>query len=229
MKKGSPAMQLMNLVWMSNGHRMGRSSDRVDHAMREAMCLAIKYGFEFAPGDFAAMSERYGASCPESLYKLACQVPSRYSAGRRYGCNRSACISFERWKKRKPFILDGSQRLSVMAWFEWYGEQVECTSFSEGGEHLVACSYKEQPIESPKPEKVLHRYRITVADLREHRAAGRKLKQLRQRVVQIGDRVRKTLGDWTTSRFKGVPDLQLRLPQLMQIEQKLDELAGQPR
>lgn len=185
MEKRSPAMQLVELVWTSNGHQMGRSSDRVDRAMDAAMRLAIEHGFEFAPGDFAAISREYGIGGAEGLYCLACAPPTRYSTGRTYGAKRSACISFERWKQRKPFIIDGSQRLAVGARFEWYGEQVVCTSFSEDGKHLVACSYKESANGSHGREKVLHRYRITVADLRDSRAAGRKVKQLSKRIGKL--------------------------------------------
>lgn len=226
MKTSSPAMRLLELVWMSNGHGMGRSSCRVDAAMYTAMHLAIEYGFEFAPGDFEEMSRKYGITGPEGLYRLACEVRTRYSTGRRYGANRSACRSFERWQKRKPFIIDGSQRLAVGARFVWYGEQVECTSFSAGGEHLVACSYKEQQLGAHGPEKVLHRYRITVADLRERRAAARKLQQLRERLGEGDNRIRKVLGDWTAAKFAGGPHGQLRLPQLIETERKLNELRG---
>lgn len=227
MKKPSPAMQLLETVWVNNGYRMGRSWTRVDCAMNAAMRLAIEYGLEFAVDDFATSEREFGIG-GEVFYTLACHPPRRHSSSHgRYGPNPSACRSFERWKKRKPFIIDGSQRLAVGAVFEFYGEQVECTSFSENGEHIVACSHKPEPDgRIGSSSKVLHRIRITIADLHDQRAAGRKLKQIHERVAKLDKRTAKALGHWKGIQPEVASEKQLRLSQLIEIERKLDELAA---
>jgi hypothetical protein len=151
----SPAVTFLRLVWESQGHQRGHSYDRINHAMREALAFVIKYGFEFAREDFALLAQHpsnagfnFGYWCGndghmtgESFYRLAVQSKHRY------GANPSAALAFEHWKGRTPFLirrdpkLKTPSRVAVGTSFEWYGERLTCTSFSETGDHLTACSY----------------------------------------------------------------------------------------
>lgn len=168
MKDTSPAMKFLALVSQNQGYQMGRSWTRFAEGMHTALSLAIQYGLRFEPDDFVQIAELYFV-CGEGFYTLACNPDRRYSRRRPCGLNRSACISFERWKQRKPFILNG-RRLAVGAAFNWDGQRVVCTSFSEDGSYLNACSYK-----SGSGSKVHRRYKIRQADLREYHRARRRV------------------------------------------------------
>lgn len=141
-----PALHLIDHVWAHIQESTGHSWQRLNWAMSDALMLAIKAGMRFAPDDFVHIKEHYrpgywmGESGGEYHYAAAVE------AG-----NLSACVAFETWKKRPPFII-GGRRLAVGSklhdffswdnprpesapeWMEYNGAKVSaflgCDSFS---------------------------------------------------------------------------------------------------
>ncbi|MCK4624345.1 MAG: hypothetical protein KAV00_03470 [Phycisphaerae bacterium] len=186
-KEPSPAIQLLDIVWKNSVAVTGFSWDRLNRSMASALSLAIDSGMRFDPGDFAAILKKYrmnrwcgmDGGLAEGFYMLAVVTD-----------NISAAQSFEAWKGRKPFIADGVDppewqhrvprawlrkrgRLAVGFTFGWNGEMVTVTTFAKDGSHLVACSYHPQTEKDPYANKIKHRYKITIKDIREERAARR--------------------------------------------------------
>ncbi len=161
----SSALKLIKLVW-NNASR--KSWPTFNHAMQDAVSLAIKSGMEFGVDDFKTIFDTMrgwkwfvseGNVYGEWMYRLA--VESK---------NASACRSFEAWKGRKPFIVDG-QRLHVRCPFNWQGIPVKVTSFAEDQSYVTACSYRKETrgdshylYETGTVDK---RYKITHEDIRE--------------------------------------------------------------
>src|SRR5262249_51742049 len=104
----SPAIQLLNFAWKHCGSYSWRN---LNHTMIRCLKIAIECGMEFAEGDFLLMVKsrsaggfsfdfwggQDNAGLGEGFYTLACTADA--------GCNTSACIAFEKYKGRKPFIL----------------------------------------------------------------------------------------------------------------------------
>jgi hypothetical protein len=188
------AMDLVSLVWDGSirsytSDLRGKGDcdwDKVNSAMYDAVNLAIRAGLYFGTCDFRTFEEKFEINhwagrdrhmFGESLYANAVQSG-----------NTNACISFEMWKNRKPFIYEG-ERIYVGREFTWKGKKVECTSFAEDGSYLIACSYRterksvhETPIPIDKQHfvpksnweenrKVDRRFKITYEDLRKKKKA----------------------------------------------------------
>jgi hypothetical protein len=136
--------------------------------MRATLNLAIDAGFKFELDDFAIAYKEFRGGhwftgdSREMLYSRACRE-----------ANRSACIAYEAWRKRKPFIFDDAfcyprhgespsgGRIYVGLEFLCSEGRVTCTSFADDGSYLVACSYSDS-----QKTKVAHIYRFTIEDLR---------------------------------------------------------------
>lgn len=146
----------------------------VNNATREALRLAITHRFRFERDDYAAIDRRGRLDDVEHYYSLAC----------RYG-NKSAAISIESHLGRKPWFVrlpgfwpsgrhypgeSSLNRMHVGCGFEWEGEDVTVTSFTESG-GVIACSYHQA--EPGEPAKVKRRFTITRDDVK---AAVRALK-----------------------------------------------------
>jgi len=188
-KKDSPAVELMELVWAGNAKATSFAWERLNDALRSALHLAICNGMAFGLEDFPMIAKRYrlwywggrdGHMLGEGFYRSACITG-----------NMSACLAFEAWKRRPPFIVDGADprsyspqglhlastrkrgRVAVSFEFPWSGERVRVTSFADDGSHLVACSYKRiGPNEyGSYTDQRLHRYRITPEDIKLDRKA----------------------------------------------------------
>lgn len=134
----SPAVQLVDLVWRMTGVR---SWIRLNHTMQDALALAIKSGLHFEPGDIELLyrsfnGHRWFGDC-EWVFRLAVQRD-----------NVPACVSYEQWVKRDPFILDG-RRLYVGAPVDFKhlvnaeGRTALVTSFAKDGMSLIVCTYPE--------------------------------------------------------------------------------------
>lgn len=186
--KDSPAMQLLDHVWRNEWHGAGRSWERLNSAMKEALALAIDHLFRFNEGDFAEFGDRFrfgrwgGADSggfAEGFYSRACAVHDTF--GRSHGPNRSACISFEKWKGREPFIYKDRScisgvRLACGSRFYWMPDSkagtlpllVTATSFAADGLSLTACTYKDT---EGYERKIDRRFKITLQALREQNAA----------------------------------------------------------
>ncbi len=171
--KQSPAYKLLALVWENTPPG---SWDRVNHAMRAAMKLAILAGLRFDQADFGVVCCVFRGGYwyrSEDWYAMA------VAAG-----NIAAAHALESYLERKPFIADdvdpgqnetyahstGTRkrgRLAVGLRFPWKGFRVTVTSFADDGTYLTACVYSAwKPDESRKVEK---RFRITVADIQADR------------------------------------------------------------
>ena len=174
-KAPSAPIRLLQLVWNNCNDATPHSYERLNHAMQDALRLAIGYGFRFDVDDFRVISKKFrfgywsGETSGEQFYSLAVTTN-----------NISACRAFETWSSRKPIIADGvgygnyvhsgylhcagqraRGRLCVGARFSWKGEFVEVTSMHDKG-YAIACSYKKGELDEPySNRKILHRYKIT--------------------------------------------------------------------
>lgn len=183
-KKDSPAIYLLQHVWSNEGHGAGRSWERLNSAMKSALALAIEHLFRFEEGDFDEISKRFNfgywggqdtGGFAEGFYSIACAVDRGHGA-RCHGPNRSACIAFEKYKGREPFIYKeptclSGVRLACGSRFMWaVGDLVyepTVTSFAADGLSLSACTYKSHDGYERKVEK---RFKITLEALREQNA-----------------------------------------------------------
>ena len=176
----SPAIQLLTHVWKHQGEGQYWSWARLNSAMHAALRLVIIHGFRFDRDDFKLIDKSaehggfsfgywggvVGHLLGEYFYSLAC------ARNRAYGVNLSACLAFEAWKARRPFILrqpgqKTGRRLAVGSKFNWYGYSPTCTSFSEDARSLVACAYR------PTTGRVRRRFKIDHAQIREfHQCIG---------------------------------------------------------
>lgn len=186
----SSALQFMALLWEHQEEARPHSWMRLNGQLREGLFLACDIGLRFGLEDFRHFDSRfrtgywYGENGLETFYSRAV-----------FFGNASAWKALEHYKARKPFIWKPSDltlygggrcnnppRLTIGTTFQWKGERVTVTSFKdEDDPYVVACSYttpegKEcdscgHQIEYPR-EKILHRYTITHADLREAKKKG---------------------------------------------------------
>ncbi len=163
----TPVIQLIDNVWNEQGKcGWGHSWDRLNHSLAPALSLAIEFGFKFERGDFTTLLKKYrferwcGEDMGEGFYSLAC-CASRSRGIAAHGINRSAAISFEKLRNRKPFLYRPPRRkdkirLAVGSQI-WRNEtSFYVTSFADDGSYLVACAYKG----------VTKRIRLTADDLK---------------------------------------------------------------
>lgn len=175
----TPVIALLKIVEMHEQAATRFSSERGEHAMMQAMSLAVHSGMQFDLDDF------------QEAARLKLLVLQENTAERLYAAaivegNISACRAWEQWRKRKPFMfvdVDPSKyiftwahmrssksrdRLAVGSSFFWpvdgHGKpqsRVYVTSFADDGESLVACMY----LKDAHPRKIARRIRLTRADL----------------------------------------------------------------
>ena len=195
----SPAITLLDHVWGSVNKATDHSWERLNHAMRDALLLAIGGGFMFEIDDVEWIFGNYNSSywIGESDEWIYCEA---VAAG-----NMPAIKSYEKCKGREPFIaervdlphvqndyLHGSsprrqkERLTVGASFKWQGVEIKVTSFARDQSHAVACSYKPRR-KGEYGDKIDKRFRITRAELLEGRAQDRERKRLLDRFRAISD------------------------------------------
>jgi hypothetical protein len=181
----SPAMRLLLHVWNNiNSGGSGGGWGRINHAMRDALTLAIGSGMRFDAEDWLAIQTKFrsaywtGVNGFEWAYSLAVAIG-----------NDSVYESLESHFGRPPFIADavtpGSEychtpwlhgcggmrdreRLALGFEFQWKGEACKVTSFR--GDCVIACSYTPSKGEvcpqcnrslNWSRDKLLHRYLIT--------------------------------------------------------------------
>lgn len=164
----SPAMKFISTFW----NEAPRESYRIfNSGMHQSVQLAIESGMKFNLDDFAYLASNYkfgywagkdGGMYGEGFYSDAVRIG-----------NISACLSFEQWRGREPFIWLG-ERIYLGRVFPWLNhneiiERIRCTGFSRDGLSLRACAYE------PKlrhlghisvGHKVREIYKITKADIR---------------------------------------------------------------
>lgn len=190
----SAAYKFLQIVWRSQGeYQNSHSWDRLNHAMKDALHMAILYGFRFGIDDFILICKRPGEGgfnfgywagvdgkdmWGEGFYSLACDG--------QYGPNLSAARAFEKWKNRKPFMLDG-KRLFIGSRLKWPDEKnklyipVDVTSFSKDGTYLIACS-KWDCIKNTwtEPRKNTRRLKISHDDLKNEMKRLQELEKTRE-------------------------------------------------
>ena len=182
----SAAIQLLQMVWEHKQEATGHSWLKLNHAMRDALELAVKSGMRFNENDFIRIFGDFRAS-----YWVGADSEWFYNLAVLYR-NTSAWRAYEKYAGRTPFIVAGASisvntgdgpagqglaRLIVGAWFKWASERVRVNSFNDPQGYFNACSYTRKPWSCGTPprgeDKVLNRYRITHADLKAAKKASK--------------------------------------------------------
>ncbi len=137
----SDALDFMKILWRGTMQGTAFSWQRVNGAMGTALETAITAGLLFDEDDFSEIfnsmrgvywfSKSDSHSYGERFYTIAINCG-----------NSTAYKSFEAWKKRKPYIIDG-KRLHKGHYFTWENLRVEVTSFSQDQSCVTACHYVE--------------------------------------------------------------------------------------
>lgn len=181
----SSPMQLLTLVWENKQKATGHSWLKINHAMSEALSLAIRSGMEFGIDDFAAMELPFRSGYWRYL-------ENNYRDAVLYR-NSSAWKAIENRLERTPFIVKGASisthtgdgpvgqglaRIIIGAEFVWDGKRVKVTSINDEKGYIVACAHGNwtkadgYPCPTCKrdrkyPErKVTSQYKITHADIK---------------------------------------------------------------
>ena len=192
----SKGLQLLSLVWENAQTATGHSWLKRNHALSEAISLAIRAGFKFDLGDWKAM-DRFRPG-----YWRYIETNYRDAVVYR---NASAYQAIEAHLRRKPFIVKGASidlhtgdgpcgeglaRLIVGAQFDWDGRRVTVTSFDEA--HVIACAYspwtkadgdpcpicnKDRKWQTGAERKPLKRYKITHADIAAAKRAAKSVSE----------------------------------------------------
>lgn len=197
----SAVIELLDLIWSNANDGTAHSWERLNHAMRDALSLAVGAGLTFAEGDVRYILSHYHTGrwigeSDEWVYRDAVAVG-----------NMSAVKSFEEAKGREPFIVERvnlnihtngymhggggtrqKERLVVGAAFKWQGVDVRVTSFADDQSHIVACSYKKvKGSGGYSTEKIDKRFKITKSELLEGRSQDRERKVIVERFRAIND------------------------------------------
>lgn len=177
----SPAVHLLGVLWNNSQKETNHSWLRLNQAMRGGLMLAVEAGLRFDLGDLNLCLKEFRAG-----YWFGENIEDFYRRAVCYG-NASAWKCYEEYAGRKPFIVSGASvhanygggrmgegisRLVEGAEFSWNGEKVKVTSFNDEAGSFVACSYVWGKGKYPK-QKLLHRYTITHADLKEAKKAAK--------------------------------------------------------
>lgn len=227
-KPKSPAVQLIELVYHEQGHQMGRSNERFNAGMRDACQLAIRYGLCFDLDDFETLGAQRTASYYNTSIYLAGESEYTIACGKERGRqNQSACLSFEKWKNRKPFIVREPEektgnRIAVGIDFTWYGERTSCTSFADDGSYLIGCTYKRD-INGFTTREVDHRIKITQGDIREYHATFKLIEEVKATNKKLSAKDREAMQAWFVGAFGEVKPSTLKTGDLRLI---LNRLAG---
>jgi hypothetical protein len=173
----SPGFAFIEFFYRNQGHQMGRSRERFNGGVRECGRVAIRYGLEFHIDDFERLARSQTQSYHDTSIWRADEWEYSLACGSERGrFNKSAALSYEKWRGRKPFLVAdiGSTtptRIFVGRDFVWAGARVKCTSFNDKEGTLVACSYKPRA-EGEYESKIDRRFTITHKDLKEAKDAS---------------------------------------------------------
>jgi hypothetical protein len=166
----SPVVALIRHIYGYSGGKDKRkiSWQQLNPALSGALRLAIEAGFKFEKDDFATVFKQLAGG-----YWFG--TDNDHSQGERFytaavnADNRSACISFEAWKGRKPFLREGRRLCIGSELKDWNPADCQVTSFAEDALSLTACVYADCQLNGHALEfqrGVLHRFKITHADLK---------------------------------------------------------------
>jgi hypothetical protein len=178
----SPARALVSLVW-EQSQQAGKSWTRFNGALYQAVHLAIDAVMDFDLEDFTHFWEKMRGSYwfhgdseakGESFYRAAVKMG-----------NLTACQSYEKWSRRKPYILDTGSRVHVGSEIDWEGKHCTLTSFDDDRETITLVTYKRDGTkgeECPRcrradyagTSKIENRYTVThtawVAEMKRRKA-----------------------------------------------------------
>ena len=224
-KATSSVIKLLDLVWGSTNSATEHSYERLNHAMRHTLELAIGAGFEFKEGDIQHIFNSY-----RSGYWLSESSEWIYTNAITVG-NMSAIKSFEWAVSRHGFLADDvdigvqrssfvhlvgdrkRERLCVGASFAYRGLRLTVTSFSDDSSYVNACSYV------PKDEyqkKIDKRFKITRDDIISERAERKERNKLLEllaahaRANRTEEEIRRELGAKTESDYARLPIEKIR-------------------
>lgn len=162
----SPAMKLIMHVYQHEGHGRGRSRQQSSEAVSSAVKVAIRYGLKWDKGDFAALAKQRRQSYHDtSVYQSTERDYSLACGSDRASANPTAATSYEAWRNRKPFLLcDRSNvtptRVYVGRRIEWYGDDMEVTSFNDVEGYFIAVKHRYSHADSwgkkPKVGEIDH-------------------------------------------------------------------------
>lgn len=208
----SAVLQLLDLVYAVSNKGTSHSYERLNHAMRNALELAVGAGFEFDEGDVAYIlgpnyrSSYWVGSSDEWIYSQAIAVG-----------NSSAIASYELAKKRQAIIADDvdlhcdrnhylhmsgtrqRERICVGATFTYRGQTLTVTSFASDSSYANACSYVNR--------KVSKRFKITRDDIIADRSERKERNKILALLKDVGDKegttaeIVKALGVKTTQDY----------------------------
>ena len=195
----SPTIKLLDHVFSSCNKATPHSWERINHAMRHALRLAIGAGFSFDVGDVAKIRSHYSSG-----YWIGDSDEWIYSEAIIVG-NIEAIKSYEAFKVREPFIADDVRpescshdfshgvgqrhrdRLYIGASFEWKGVKVKVTSFADDSSYLTACSYKAvSTCEVGFGDKIDKRFKITRDDIFNERSERKERSKILDQLTKVG-------------------------------------------
>ena len=209
MKKQPEAFGVMRLLKLVENcaNYDGHSWRRLNAALHCTLKMVIEAHVEFVASDVRDIMDRANSGYwigvnPEWVYSAA--VTS---------ANMSACLSYEAWRGREPFIADDvngrdRDRLCVGSRFRWRGDWVKVNSFSLDGTVANAAKYED----NDDRRKVVKRCKITRADLildraerSKRRLAQSDLAELAKTVEGGRERILEMLGAKTAKEFDDLP------------------------
>lgn len=219
----SPALHMIRHVREHKGNGMGRSNERQNQVIDEAIRLAIGGGLRFDVGDFKALATPSHQSYYAKSFLRYHDQEGHYSAacGRDRGReNMSAALAFEAWSGRKPFLIrqdpdvKTATRVYVGCQFQWYGQRVKATSFNDEAGSFTACTYKgREEVRCDKcgqidwdktetsSEKIDKRHTITHEAIKEYHAALKLEAELNATVGGLSENTRAILLGKCKDRF----------------------------
>ncbi len=228
-KKLSAVIQLLDLVYGNACAATSHSWERINHAMRGGLELAVGSGMKFDAGDMRHVFTNYKSGywigeSSEWVYSLAISCE-----------NTSAYQSYEATKGREPFladdvrILDRSgfthgnylsrqrERLNVGAVFAWKGLELTVTSFADDSSYVNACSYKSR-VKGSYAHKIDKRFKITRAELLTERSERKERKQLLDQLTKsaeasgngMAEKIARALGARNRSDYARLPIEKIR-------------------
>lgn len=191
--RSSSVIELLDLVYASTNDATSHSYERLNHAMRNSLKLAIGAGFKFDIDDVAYILSNY-----RSGYWVGASDEWIYGDAIAVG-NTSAIASYEAVKSREPIIADDvdlqldfrnpylhqsgtrqRERLCVGATFTFRGQTLTVTSFATDSSYANACLYVNR--------KVSKRFKITREEIIADRADRKERKKLRASLKDAGEK-----------------------------------------
>ena len=166
----SEAMTLLTHVWNCGKRVKPFSEARFRSSLKESLDLVIVGGLEFDIDDCSKFHDAFSWGSGYYVEQLLSFDEGSYALAI-VASHISACHSFEKFHKRKPFIttqvdhnyymlrkMPGRwditrprDRLGVGSKFTWQGKRAIVTSFDDENGKIIACTYKPREHTEPCP------------------------------------------------------------------------------